>query len=76
MPFSLTWNSLSLSLHAGAYFARILVAAGATDASASETQLLDAQLPAGKAVGPKLKAYLTALFARDSFREVYRDGVH
>ncbi|KAL8277467.1 hypothetical protein RQP46_010189 [Phenoliferia psychrophenolica] len=63
-------------LHAGAFFARILVSAGAKDPSASETDLLDANLPAGSKVGPKLKAYLTALFARESFKEVYRDGLH
>ncbi|KAK4700115.1 hypothetical protein P7C70_g6134, partial [Phenoliferia sp. Uapishka_3] len=63
-------------LHAGAFFARILAASGSKDATGSETHLLDAQLPEGQKVGPKLKSYLTTLFARESFKNVYHDGLH
>ncbi|KAM0749787.1 hypothetical protein T439DRAFT_326679 [Meredithblackwellia eburnea MCA 4105] len=61
-------------LHAGAFFARIFAVAGAK--SIEDTATLEAQLPGGKKVGPKLKAYLARLFERESFKSVYADGLH
>lgn len=77
--FSIHIDSFRLhSLHVGAFFARILAVAGATSISDldSAIPLLDKNLVDGVKVGPKLTAYLTALFARESFKEVYGEGLH
>ena len=70
-------NQVSLAdLHAGAWLARIGAVAGATELSGKQVAAkIDAEV--GKAVaGPKVVAWLDALFVRASFKEVYADGLH
>lgn len=77
-PFTLVLTLTFDSLHVGAFFARILAVVGATSISDLESAipLLDKNLVNGVKVGPRLTAYLTALFARESFQEVYGEGLH
>ncbi len=70
-------NQVSLAdLHAAAWLARIASVAGATELDGKKVAVaLDKEI--GKATtGPKVAAWLDALFERASFKEVYADGLH
>ncbi|GAA5885818.1 hypothetical protein JCM6882_007572 [Rhodosporidiobolus microsporus] len=76
----LVGDQVSLAdLHVGAWLARILAVAGATSASdiPSALQKLEANLPSpDNKVGAKLAKWAEELFARESFKEVYAEGLH
>lgn len=68
----------SYSLHAGAWFARILAAAGITSVSDLPKALkqLESNFPEGEKVGAKTERWAENLFERKSFKQVYADGLH
>ncbi|GAA6047019.1 hypothetical protein JCM3770_004154 [Rhodotorula araucariae] len=71
-------DQISLAdLHIGAWLARVLAVAGATSITDVESGLkaLEAQL-GGVKIGPKFAAWAQALLERDSFKEVYGEGLH
>lgn len=75
-PLSLPPANPPLSLHAAAFFARILAVCGATSLDVpAAVAALEGQL-GGTKVGPKLVAWLEAVFGRKSFQELYRGGLH
>jgi hypothetical protein len=76
--FSHTDLKHDYSLHVGAWLARILAVSGATsiDDIPSAIKALEKSLPSGQTVGPKITALLEALFERESFKQVYKDGFH
>lgn len=69
-------DQISLAdLHAGAYVARVLAVAGADKLDApSAVAKLNPNLQ--EPVGPKVTAWLGALFERKSFAEAYTAGLH
>lgn len=75
---SLTHSIYFDSLHVGAFFARVLACVGGTSITSLDSAFasLDKNLVNGTTVGPKLKAYIVALFERESFKDVYADGLH
>ncbi|GAA5968863.1 hypothetical protein JCM11641_000761 [Rhodosporidiobolus odoratus] len=75
----LVGDQVSLAdLHVGAWFVRILAVCGATSISdlAASIKKLDEALGAGHQVGQKTTAWLEALTERESFKEVYAEGLH
>ncbi|BGO91235.1 hypothetical protein NBRC10512_001298 [Rhodotorula toruloides] len=71
-------DQISLAdLHAGAWLARVLACAGATSLNDVDSNLstLESNLN-GVKVGPKTAAWAKALFERDSFKQVYGEGLH
>ncbi|TKA51968.1 hypothetical protein B0A53_05052 [Rhodotorula sp. CCFEE 5036] len=75
-PFLLGDQVSLADLHAGAWLARILACAGATSISDPDSALsaLDSNLSAP--IGPKTKRWIGALLERESFRQVYGEGLH
>ncbi|GAA5881896.1 hypothetical protein JCM16303_003455 [Sporobolomyces ruberrimus] len=65
-------------LHAGAWFARILAAAGVTSATDLPKALkqLESNFPEGEKIGAKTERWAENLFERKSFKQVYADGMH
>ncbi|GAA5863422.1 hypothetical protein JCM3774_005286 [Rhodotorula dairenensis] len=79
-PFLLGDQVSLADLHAGAWVARILACAGATAIAepAAALAALESNLPGSgsTAIGPKTKRWVEALFERESFRQVYGEGLH
>ncbi|GAA5990892.1 hypothetical protein JCM10908_000067 [Rhodotorula pacifica] len=79
-PFLLGDQVSLADLHAGAWLARVLACAGATSISEPDSALssLESNLPtsAAGAIGPKTKRWIKALLERESFKEVYGEGLH
>ncbi|GAA5827659.1 hypothetical protein JCM5353_008364 [Sporobolomyces roseus] len=72
-------DQISLAdLHAGAWFARILAAAGITSVSDLPKALkqLESNFTGGEKVGAKTERWAENLFERKSFKQVYADGLH
>ncbi|GAA6062497.1 hypothetical protein JCM10212_006346 [Sporobolomyces blumeae] len=77
-------DQISLAdLHAGAWFIRILAAAGTTSIPSSPEEVSKAlkQLesnfgPEADKVGPKTERWIENLFSRASFKKVYGEGCH
>lgn len=65
-------------LHVGAWFARILAAAGVTKVTDLPQALkqLESNFSAGEKVGAKTERWAENLFERKSFKQVYADGMH
>ncbi|BGP47716.1 hypothetical protein JCM10450v2_003581 [Rhodotorula kratochvilovae] len=71
-------DQISLAdLHVGAWLARVLAVAGATSITDVDAGLkaLESNLN-GVKIGPKFAAWAQALLERDSFKEVYGEGLH
>lgn len=64
------------SLHAGAWLARILACAGATSISDPDSALAALESNLSAPIGPKTKRWVGALFERESFQQVYGEGLH
>lgn len=77
-PHTGSHSMFAHSLHAGAWLARVLACAGATSVSDPEAALsaLESNLPGAVPLGPKIQRWTKELFARDSFKEVYGEGLH
>jgi hypothetical protein len=71
-------SNLRHSLHVGAWFARILAAAGVTQVTDLPQALkqLESNFPDGEKVGAKTERWAENLFERKSFKQVYADGMH
>lgn len=64
------------SLHAGAWLARILACAGATSISDPDSALSALEANLSAPIGPKTKRWIGALLERESFQQVYGEGLH
>lgn len=64
------------SLHAGAWLARILACAGATSISDPDSALSALESNLSAPIGPKTKRWIGALLERESFQQVYGEGLH
>ncbi|GAA5859963.1 hypothetical protein JCM1840_001818 [Sporobolomyces johnsonii] len=72
-------DQISLAdLHVGAWFARVLACAGATSLTdiAGNLKALESNFPEGEKVGPRVAKWAETLFERESFKNVYGEGLH
>ncbi|GAA5963719.1 hypothetical protein JCM8115_004253 [Rhodotorula mucilaginosa] len=75
-PFLLGDQVSLADLHAGAWLARILACAGATSISDPDSALSALESNLSAPIGPKTKRWIGALLERESFQQVYGEGLH